>query len=127
MQCPQCGTMNAPGQDVCARCGSPLFPAYPDYGGGQNQGWQGYPAGENEPVDGVWREEWPALGGTPAQAPLPPWLASAGNGAPPSSQMPSGPFAPAQPNNGWNAPPASGPFGQEYPSQYPQQSPPQYT
>jgi ABC-type branched-subunit amino acid transport system substrate-binding protein/serine/threonine protein kinase len=133
MQCPQCGTMNAPGQDVCARCGSPLFPARQDYGGaysgGQNQGWPGYAAGENEPVDGVWREEWPALGGAPAQAPLPPWLASGGNGNgnPPSSQMPSGPFAPAPQSNGWNAPPASGPLGSEYPSQYPQQTPQQYT
>ena len=137
MQCPQCGTMNAPGQDVCARCGSPLFPARPDYGGTRNSGayggqnpnqnWSGYPAGENEPVDGVWREEWPALGGAPAQAPLPPWLASGGNGNPPSSQMPSGPFAPAQQNNGWNAPPASGPFSTEYPSQYAPQSPQQYT
>src|SRR6185437_3717970 len=128
MQCPQCGTMNAPGQDVCARCGSPLFPTRPEYGG-QNQGqnWPGYPAGENEPVDGVWREEWPALGGAPAQAPLPPWLASGGNGNPPSPQMPSGPFAPAQQNNGWNAPPASGPFGTDYPSQYAPQSPQQYT
>ncbi|HEX5548516.1 MAG TPA: hypothetical protein VFX24_13985, partial [Ktedonobacterales bacterium] len=131
--------MNAPGQDVCARCGSPLFPARPDYsdlpnpgaygGQNQNQGWLGYPAGENEPVDGVWREEWPALGGAPAQAPLPPWLASGGNGNgnPPSSQIPSGPFAPAPRNNGWNAPPASGPLGSEYPSQYPPQSPQQFT
>lgn len=111
--------MNAPGQDVCARCGSPLFPARQDYGGGQNQGWPGYPAGENEPIDGVWREEWPALGGAPAQAPLPSWLASGGNGNPPSSQAPSGSFAPAPQNNGWNAPPASGPLGSEY-SQYPQ-------
>ncbi|HEX5441317.1 MAG TPA: hypothetical protein VFW76_10560, partial [Ktedonobacterales bacterium] len=145
MQCPQCGTINAPGQDVCARCGSPLFPAHQDYSGArtpgayggqdQHQNWPGYSTGENEPVDGVWREEWPALGGAPAQAPLPPWLASAGNGTPnppPSSQMPSGPFAPAQPSDGWNAPPASGPLGSgplgsEYPSPYPQQSPQQYT
>ena len=142
MQCPQCGSPNAPGQEVCSRCGYPLLSARGDFGGG------------NEPP--AWREEWPALGGSPAQAPLPPWLAS--NDSAPASRMPSSPFTPAptnqqnnswanerngqsgRPNSGgngqyggppqypsgqgnaWDAPPAapaSGPFSSDYPPQYP--------
>lgn len=141
MQCPQCGRLNAPGQDVCAWCGSPLLPARPDYGGARDPGAYSpqypsrYPAEDDEPVDGVWREEWPALGGAPAQEPLPPWLSST-SGAP-SSRMPSAPSTngvPGQQGNnwangqdggqggGWNVtpvPPASGPFNGNYPSQYP--------
>ena len=85
--------MNAPGQDVCARCGYPLSSAGGDFGGG------------NDPARGPWRDEWPALGGSPAQAPLPPWLApgaSGGAGDDATSRLPSAPFAP-MPQNPQNA------------------------
>jgi ABC-type branched-subunit amino acid transport system substrate-binding protein len=142
MQCPQCGTLNAPGQEICARCGSPLLPVYGKYGGnngGNNGGNYGrnYGGGRNagdydEPVDGVWREEWPALGGQPAQTPLPPWLSST-QGAPPP-QGPSSPYgkgangAPTPQGNGWGngqgsvppVSPASRPLNADFPSQYPQ-------
>lgn len=133
MQCPQCGTLNAPGQEICARCGSPLLPAYGNYGGNPGGNYGGRNAGGyDEPVDGVWREEWPALGGQPAQTPLPPWLSSAG-GAPPSFG-PSSPFAngpngtPTPHGNGWSngqgsvppVSPASRPLNADFPSQYPQ-------
>lgn len=144
MQCPQCGTINAPGQEVCARCGNQLLPVRNGYGGARNPddygAWNGpaYPARDNEPVDGVWREEWPALGGSPAQAPLPPWLSSTDSA--PASRMPSAPLPNGSPTpqgnswargqnsgqgnqgNGWDmssAPSMSGQYPSDYPSQYP--------
>ncbi|HEU5349940.1 MAG TPA: protein kinase [Ktedonobacterales bacterium] len=132
MQCPQCGSLNAPGQDVCIRCGYPLPPTQSDHGNARNladygaQNRPGYPVGGNEPiVDGVWREEWPTLNGVPSQ-PLPSWLSST-DGAP-ASGMPSAPFTSGAPqqqgnqNNSWDAPfapPQSGPFASDFPSQYP--------
>ncbi|MGE5335632.1 MAG: hypothetical protein ACM3N4_13100, partial [Nitrososphaerota archaeon] len=97
MQCPQCGSLNAPGQEVCIRCGYPLLPVRNGYGGAHNPPDYGaqngpgypYPAGGNESRDDVRREEWPALGGAPSQ-PLPPWLASTDSA--PSSRAPSAPF-----------------------------------
>lgn len=141
MQCQQCGRLNAPGQGVCAWCGGPLLPARPDYEGAPNPVAYGpqypsrYPAEDDEPIDGVWREEWPALGGAPSQEPLPPWLSSTNSA--PSSRMPSSPFtngAPAQQSDNWAsgqgvgqggewdmspAPPTSAPYGGDRPSQYP--------
>jgi eukaryotic-like serine/threonine-protein kinase len=134
------------------RCGNALAPAsgrngnangYGEYGemGGNDAGYSGR---NNEPIDGVWREEWPSLGGTPSQTPMPPWLAA--NSAP-APRMPSSPYMdggnapqsrpreygsqdygnqgnnqdPGQ-QNGWGTPssgPLPGQFASDYPSQYP--------
>lgn len=127
--------------------GGPPNPAdqggYNDYGAPYGTG---YPPAGNDPVDGVWREEWPALGEAPSQ-PLPQWLSQANSaGSAPSSAsasgMPSAPLGNDSPtgwanrqSNGQNyrqnnsgqganwggspATPSSGPFAADFPAQYP--------